>query len=214
MTKLRVAMFCISLDGFGAGPDQTLDKPLGLGGSKLHEWIFETAGGQRMIGGSGGEEGPDSDFMDAGFDNVGSWILGRNMFGPIRGEWGDSDWRGWWGEEPPYHCDVVGLTHHAREPLSMDGGTTFHFTDAPLADVRARALEAAAGKDVRVGGGVSTIQQFMRAGLLEELHLPIVPVLLGRGERLFDGVDADALGYEVAEVVPTTRATHVVLKKR
>jgi dihydrofolate reductase len=214
MPALRVLNFCMSFDGFGAGPDQSEENPLGVGAEALHSWIFETAAGRRMIGETGGAEDTDSELVDRGFENIGAWILGRNMFGPIRGEWGDSDWRGWWGDTPPYHSDVFVLTHHARAPLSMDGGTTFHFTADPIEAVLARAFDSAAGKDVRLGGGVATIQQFMRARLVDSLHIPVVPIALGRGERLFDGVDARALGYEVSEVVPSPRVMHVMMTKR
>jgi dihydrofolate reductase len=214
MPALRVHCFSMSFDGYGAGADQSEENPLGVGAEGLHEWILETAAGKKMIGSTGGTEGVDCDFVDEGFDNIGSWILGRNMFGPIRGEWGDSDWRGWWGDTPPYHCDVFVLTHHPREPLSMDGGTTFHFTADPIEDVLARAFESAGGKDVRLGGGVATLRQFMQARLVDSLHIPVVPITLGRGERVFEGVDANALGYEVSEVIPSSRVMHVRLTKR
>jgi dihydrofolate reductase len=213
MPALRVHCFSTSLDGFGAGPHQSEENPLGVGASGLHEWILETAAGKRMIGSTGGVEGADSDLVDEGFAGIGAWILGRNMFGPIRGEWGDSDWRGWWGDTPPYHCDVFVLTHHAREPLEMDGGTTFHFTSDPIEDVLARAFAAAGGQDVRLGGGVATIRQFMRARLVDMMHFAITPVMLGRGERLFEGVDAAALGYAVSEIVALRDVTHVRLTK-
>ena len=210
MPALRVHCFCMSVDGYAAGPDQSEENPLGVGAERLHEWIFETAAGQRMIGGSGGADDVDSAFVEEGFDNIGSWIVGRNMFGPIRGEWGDSDWRGWWGDTPPYHCDVYVLTHHARAPLSMDGGTTFHFTADPIEDVLARAFDSAAGQDVRLGGGAATVRQFMRAGLVDMLHIPVVPFLLHRGERL---MEEETAGYEISEVVQSPRVMHIRLTK-
>jgi len=212
MPRVRVESFTISLDGFGAGPNQDLANPLGVGGTSLHGWAMATRTFQtHVFGNDGGETGVDDDFAQRGFHNVGAWILGRNMFGPVRGPWPDESWRGWWGENPVYHVPVFVLTHHARAPLVMEGGTTFHFvTDGPEAAL-ARAREAAGDKDVRVGGGVQTIQQYLRLRLLDELHIAISPVLLGSGERLFDGVDLPALGYACTTHVATTRATHVVL---
>ncbi len=199
MAKLRVHNFSVSLDGYGAGPDQSLDNPLGVGGQRLHEWVFATRFGNRMIGRDGGLEGPDEDFMVEGDTGIGATIMGRNMFGPIRGPWGDDDWTGWWGDNPPYHHPVFVLTHHPRPPLTMAGGTTFNFVDDDIETVLERAFEAAGGQDVRLGGGVSTVQQYLRAGLIDELHIPIVPVLLGRGERLFDD---STDGYECVEYHP------------
>jgi dihydrofolate reductase len=212
MPRVRVESFTISLDGFGAGPNQDLANPLGVGGTSPHGWAMATRTFQtHVFGNDGGETGVDDDFAQRGFHNVGAWILGRNMFGPVRGPWPDESWRGWWGENPVYHVPVFVLTHHARAPLVMEGGTTFHFvTDGPEAAL-ARAREAAGDKDVRVGGGVQTIQQYLRLRLLDELHIAISPVLLGSGERLFDGVDLPALGYACTTHVATTRATHVVL---
>lgn len=214
MTRLRVESFTISLDGFGAGPDQSLDQPLGRGGQLLHGWAWPTRTFQRMFGKDDGTTGVDNDFAERGFRNVGAWILGRNMFAPTRGPWTDDGWKGWWGDTPPYHCPVFVLTHHARSPLEMLGGTTFHFVTGGIEDAWSSAREAAAGQDVRVGGGVSTIQQYLRARLIDELHIAVSPVLLGSGERLFEGVDLVALGYQVAESVPTAAATHVVLTRR
>jgi len=208
MPKLRLHTFAMSLDGYGAGVDQDLEHPLGIGGRLLHEWAFETA----TFGGSG--TGIDDDFAARGEVDIGATIMGRNMFGPIRGEWGDDRWRGWWGDNPPYHHDVFVLTHFPHEPIEMDGGTTFHFTDHDIETVLKRAFDAAGGLDVRLGGGVSTVRQYWRAGLIDEAHIPIVPVLLGRGERVFDDL-GDALDdYEVAEVVSSPAVTHVRIVKR
>src|SRR5581483_1557101 len=175
----------MSLDGYVAGPDQDLDNPLGAGGEQLHEWVFKTRGWRRMTGEEGGDEGPDNDFFDRGFEGIGATIMGRNMFGPVRGEWGDETWKGWWGDDPPYHHDVFVLTHHPRSSVDMDGGTTFHFvtegTDAALA----RARETAGDLDIRLGGGASVVRQYMRDGLIDELHVAVVPVFLGAGERIF-----------------------------
>jgi dihydrofolate reductase len=214
MSKLRVHCFAISLDGYGAGPDQKLENPLGVGGEGLHKWFIPTRTFKRTFGREGGTTGVDDDFAARGFENIGSWILGRNMFGPVRGPWPDDSWKGWWGDNPPYHCNVFVLTHHARAPLSMDGGTTFHFVTDGIEAALARAKDAAAGKDVRVGGGAATIRQYLRAGLIDEMHVAISPVLLGRGEHLFEGIDLPALGYACSEHVPSADATHVVLSKR
>jgi dihydrofolate reductase len=214
MARVRVNAFAISIDGFGAGPHQDLQNPLGIGGTALHDWAFPTRTFQRMFGKDGGETGIDDDYCARGFANVGAWILGRNMFGPVRGPWPDLSWKGWWGENPPYHTDVYVLTHHARAPLSMEGGTTFHFVTEGIRPALERALASAGGKDVRVGGGVATIQQFLRAGLVDEMHIAISPVLLGSGERLFSGVDALKLGFKCTERVATPKATHVVLSRR
>jgi dihydrofolate reductase len=214
MTILRVHAFSISLDGYGAGPDQDIDNPLGIGGMGVHDWVFPTATFQNMHGGGGGgATGPDDDFAAAGFENVGAWILGRNMFGPIRGDWGDEAWTGWWGDEPPYHCPVFVLTHHPRPSLEMAGGTTFHFVTGGHLEALDRAVGAAGDADVRVGGGVATVRQYLSAGLVDRIHLAIAPVLLGRGEHLLAGLDLLALGYEVVEHVPTSAATHVVLAR-
>jgi dihydrofolate reductase len=212
MGKLRVACFSISLDGYGAGPAQDLQNPMGVGGHALHEWFLPTRTFKRMQGKEGGETGIDDDFAARGFDNIGAWILGRNMFGPVRGPWPDDAWKGWWGDEPPYHVPVFVLTHHPREPIEMKGGTVFHFVTGGIVDALARAREAAGGKDVRLGGGVSTVRQYVQAGLVDELHLAISPVLLGSGEHLFAGLDWPAHGYRCAEHV-ATKATHVLLTK-
>jgi dihydrofolate reductase len=213
MSELRVQSFSISLDGYGAGPNQSLANPLGEGGMGLHQWAFATRTFREMFGQDGGATGVDDDFATRGFSNIGAWILGRNMFGPVRGPWPDESWKGWWGDNPPYHCPVFVLTHHPRAPLVMAGGTTFHFVTEGIAAALRRAREAANGKDVRLGGGVATIRQYLSAGLIDELHLAISPVLLGSGEHLLAGIDALKLGYRCAEHVPTPSATHVVLRK-
>ena len=213
MSRLRVQSFSMSLDGFGAGPDQSLANPLGIGGMGLHEWVFPTKTFQKMFGNDEGATGVDDEFAARGFGNIGAWILGRNMFGPIRGPWPDSSWQGWWGDTPPYHVPVFVLTHYARESITMNGGTTFLFVTEGIHGALQRALEAANSKDVRLGGGVATIQQYLRAGLVDEMHVAIAPILLGSGERLFTGVDMLALGYRCSEHVATQHATHVVLKK-
>lgn len=213
MTRIRVASFTISLDGYGAGPHQDLEHPLGLGGHDLHRWFIPTRTFQRTHGSGDGTTGIDNDFAERGFENLGAWILGRNMFGPIRGPWPGLEWKGWWGPNPPYHVPVFVLTHHSRPPLEMEGGTTFHFVTGGIHEALDRAREAAGGRDVRIGGGVNTIQQYLRAGLIDELHLAISPVLLGQGEHLFAGVDFRALGYDVAEFAASELATHVVLRR-
>jgi dihydrofolate reductase len=213
MTRARVESFTISLDGYGAGPNQDIDNPLGVGGTDLHRWAFPTRSFQQVLfGKSGGTTGVDDDFAARGFRNVGAWILGRNMFGPIRGSWPDMNWKGWWGDNPPYHVPVFILTHHARPPIEMDGNTTFHFVTGGIHEALDRAREAAAGMDVRIGGGPNTIQQYLREGLIDELHIAIVPIALGRGERLFEGVDLRALGYACVESAASEKAMHIVLR--
>src|SRR5262245_13763879 len=214
MSQLRVESFTISLDGFGAGPDQGLDSPLGVGGTALHGWAFQTRTFQRVLFGRAGSTGIDDDFAARGFRNVGAWIMGRNTFGPVRGPWPDDSWRGWWGNDPPYHCPVFVLTHHPRASIEMQGDTVFHFVTDGVHEALRRARAEAGAKDVRLGGGVATIQQYLREGLIDEMHLAISPVLLGSGERLFDGVDLVALGYECVEHVGTPNATHVVVRKK
>ena len=214
MPKLRVHNFAISLDGYAAGPDQSLDNPLGLGGTRLHEWAFASKAWHQMHGTDGGEETADDRFVIAGDAGVGATIMGRNMFGPIRGDWGDQQWRGWWGPDPPYHHPVFVLTHHPRDPIPMEGGTTFHFVTDGIESALAQAVAAAGGQDVRLGGGVATIQQYLYAGLVDELHVAIVPILLGRGERLFDHVGAAGDRYECAELVASPAVAHVRLVKR
>jgi dihydrofolate reductase len=214
MSRLRVESFTISIDGFGAGPNQDIRNPLGEGGSSLHAWAMSTRTFQKhLFGSDSGEAGVDDDFAMRGFENVGAWILGRNMFGPVRGPWPDESWRGWWGENPVYHVPVFVLTHHARPPLVMEGGTTFHFVTEGIEAALARAREAAKGRDVRVGGGVNVIRQYLRQRLIDEMHIVISPILLGAGERLFEGVNLPALGYSCTRHVATARATHLVLSR-
>jgi len=213
MSKLRVNAFSISIDGYGAGPDQSLDNPLGVGGQGLFEWFFPTRTFQGHIGKEGGTTGPDDDIAARSFDNLGAWIMGRNMFGPVRGPWPDESWKGWWGGNPPYHVPVFVLTHHARKPLVMAGGTTFHFVTNGIHAALGEARAAAKGKDVRIGGGAATIRQYLKAGLIDSLHLAISPVLLGSGEKPFDGIDMVGLGYRCTEHAATPMATHVVLAK-
>ena len=214
MTKLRVRIFTISIDGYGAGPDQSLDNPLGVGGRTLHPWLVATRTFQQMHGGEGGTTGVDNDFAARGFVNVGAWIMGRNMFGPVRGPWPDETWKGWWGRNPPYHNPVFVLTHHARPSITMEGGTVFHFVTEGINAALARATEAAKGQDVQIAGGVETIRQYLRAALIDEMQLAISPVLLGAGEHLFSGIDTLKLGYQCTEHVATPNATHIVLTKR
>jgi dihydrofolate reductase len=213
MTLLRVAGFSISIDGFGAGPNQTRDNPLGAGGMRLHEWMFGTRTFQKMNGKDGGTTGIDEDFAARGFRNVGAWILGRNMFGPIRGPWPDDTWKGWWGDTPPYHVPVFVLTNHPRDSIAMQGGTTFHFVSDGIVSALERAKAAANGLDVRLGGGVATIRQYLRASLIDEMHLAISPVLLGSGENLLRDIDMPALGFQCVEHASSSLATHVVLRK-
>jgi dihydrofolate reductase len=215
VTRVRVNSFTISLDGYGAGPDQDMEHPLGVGGTELPRWLVTTRTFQRtLFGADGGTTGIDDDFAARGFDNVGAWILGRNMFGPIRGPWPDMTWKGWWGDNPPYHVPTFILTHHARAPIEMEGGTTFYFVTGGIREALERARDAANGRDVRIGGGAATIRQYLGAGLIDEVHLAISPVLLGAGERLFEGVDARAQGYECVEFTASEKATHVVLRRQ
>ena len=214
MSKLRVLSYAVSLDGYSAGVDQDLEHPLGVRGPELMEWFFPTRMFQRMYGSGDGETGIDNGFAERGFDNLGAWILGRNMFGPVRGPWPDESWRGWWGEEPPYRVPVFVLTHHARAPLQMAGGTTFHFVTGGIHEALERAREAAAGRDIRLGGGAATVREYLQAGLIDDLHLALRPLLLGRGEALFAGLDLDALGYECTGMQPGERAVHMFLRKR
>jgi dihydrofolate reductase len=215
MPKLRVQGFTISLDGYGAGPGQSLENPLGVGGMALHQWLLPTRTFQKMLfGKEGGTTGTDDDFAARGIVNLGAWILGRNMFGPVRGPWPDDTWKGWWGDNPPYHVPVFVLTHHPRASITMAGGTTFHFVTDGIEAALRRATEAAGGKDIRLGGGVATIREYLQAGLIDEMHLAISPVLLGSGEHLLGGIDLTKLGFECTEHVPTASATHVVLTRR
>jgi dihydrofolate reductase len=231
MQKLRVQNFSVSLDGYSAGPNQSIDQPLGAGGTGLMEWFFQTRTFQEMhnresrgtvglrsvpeqtFGDEGGRAGIDDELAARGFENVGAWIIGRNMFGPIRGAWPNDDWKGWWGDDPPYRCDVFVLTHHARASLAMEGGTTFHFVTDGIESAWERARAAAKGKDVRLGGGIATVQAYLRAGLVDELHLAQSPVLLGTGESLFAGVDLVSLGYYCVKCVPSAKATHLLLRR-
>ncbi len=214
MSKVRVNCFTLSLDGFGAGPDQSLERPLGVGGESLHTWFYPTKTFQKMLGNDNGALGIDEDFARRGTENLGAWILGRNMFGPVRGPWPDESWKGWWGETPPYRCDVFVLTHHTRPPLKMDGGTTFHFITDGIHVALDRARAAANGKDIRIGGGVETIRQYLEAGLIDEMHIAVSPVLLGRGESLLTGLDLAARGFGPADYVGTEKAAHYVLAKK
>jgi len=213
MSRLLVRNYSISLDGYGAGPHQDLENPLGVGGAQLHEWVFATRSGNQMISREGGSEGLDDDFFSGRGTGVGATIMGRNMFGPIRGPWGESDWTGWWGEEPPFHHSVFVLTHHARPPLEMEGGTTFYFVDAGIEAALSAALHAAGDRDVLVGGGAATIRQYLRASLIDEMHLAVVPVLLGSGERLLDDLGPSASNYHCVEHVCSPAVTHVRLAR-
>lgn len=214
MSKLCVRAFAISLDGCGAGPDQSLENPLGVNGEKLHQWFFPTKTFQKMYGKDPGTEGVDNDFAAKSFENIGAWILGRNMFGPVRGPWPDESWKGWWGDNPPYHVPVFVLTHHKRPSLVMEGGTVFHFVTDGIEAALKQARQAANGKDVRVGGGAATIRQYLQAGLIDELHLVQAPIFLGKGENLFAGLDLPALGYAPTDRVHTPAATHLIVTKQ
>jgi dihydrofolate reductase len=214
MSRLRVHCFAISLDGYGAGPDQDADNPLGVGGMALHEWVFGTRTFRQLHGQDGGATGIDDDFVARGFDNIGAWIIGRNMFGPVRGQWADDAWKGWWGDNPPFHTPVFVITHHPRASIDMSGGTSFHFVTDGIHAALERAVDAAKGHDVRLGGGVATIRQYLRAGLIDEIHLGMSPVLLGSGECLLEGIDAPQLGYQCTEHVATANVKHFVITKR
>ena len=213
MTRLLARGFSISLDGYGAGPRQTREEPLGVGGEGLHDWLVTSRTFKRMQGREGGETGIDEDFAARSMAGMGAWIMGRNMFGPIRGPWPDESWRGWWGTNPPYHVPVFVLTHHERPPLEMEGGTVFYFVTDGIHAALERAREAAGQLDVRIGGGVSTIRQCLEARLIDEMHLAVTPVLLGSGEHLFGGLDLPALGYRIAECVPSARAVHYIISR-
>ena len=214
MSKLKVQAFTVSIDGYGAGPRQSLPEPLGVGGESLHEWLIHTRTFKEMVvGGQGGSTGVDDAFARRSFDDVGAWIMGRNMFSPSRGPWPDDQWKGWWGKNPPYHVSTFVLTHHARESIAMEGGTVFHFVTGGIHEALDRAREAARGRDIRVGGGVATVRQYLQAGLVDEMHLAISPVLLGSGEALLHGIDLLQLGLRVTEYVPTPHAAHLVLAK-
>ena len=219
MSKLKVLCFGVSVDGYGAGPDQSMDNPMGMGGMSLHEWVFPTEAFQKMHldmpgrGQTGGTKGIDNDFALKGFENIGAWILGRNMFGPMRGSWEDYSWQGWWGNNPPYHMPVYILTHHARPAIEMEGGTTFHFVTDGIEAALEMAKEGAKEKDIRLGGGVQTIRQYLDAKLVDEMHLAVSPVLLGSGENLFRGINLAELGYECANYTPSDKAAHIVIKR-
>ena len=213
MAKVKVAAFSISLDGYGAGPRQDINDPLGVRGTELFSWFFDTEVFKKINGQSGGSRGVDNDIAVKSFENVGAWILGRNMFGPVRGPWPDESWKGWWGEEPPYHVPVFVLTHHARAPLEMKGGTTFHFVTDGAESALKQATAAAQGKDVRIGGGVATLQQYLAAGAIDEMHFAMSPVLLGEGENFFAGMDLPKLGFKVDRKIEGENATHLIVKK-
>lgn len=214
MPKIRVNSYSVSLDGYAAGPNQSLQNPLGERGPELFEWFFGTRTWNQMQGKEGGRTGVDDDWARGAMDGIGAWILGRNMFGPVRGPWPDESWKGWWGDEPPYHVPVFVLTHHARAPIEMKGGTVFHFVTEGIQSALQRAKQAAKDKDVRIGGGAATIRQYLRAGLIDQLHLAFRPVLMGAGENLFAGLDMAALGYRCTNHVFGERAMHAVLTRR
>lgn len=218
MGKVKVAAFSVSLDGYGAGTDQSLENPLGRRGEELHEWIFPTNMFQKLYGKGEGTQGVDNDFAERSFENLGAWIMGRNMFGPVRGPWPNDEWKGWWGENPPYHVPVFVLTNHARDPITMKGGTVFHFVTDGIESALEKARKAANGKDIRIGGGVSTIRQYLLAGHIDEMHLAFSPVFLGAGEHFFagtnsPGVDLPELGFTDIQTTYGKSATHVVLKR-
>jgi dihydrofolate reductase len=214
MQKLRVESFSISIDGYGAGTEQSLENPLGLGGANLHKWFFPTKTFQKnVMKKNEGTTGIDNDFAERGFNNIGAWILGRNMFSPLRGPWPDDNWKGWWGDNPPYHVPVFILTNHPRNSIEMDGGTIFHFVTEGIHSALEKAFESARGKDVRLGGGVSTIRQYLKEKLLDEMHITISPVFLGSGENLFSGINMLSLGYKCTKQVATENATHIIIKK-
>jgi dihydrofolate reductase len=213
MSKVQITNFTISLDGYGAGPHQTMKEPLGKGGEELHTWMFPTKRFRAMGGHTDGTEGVDNDLVQKAFENVGAWIMGRNMFGPIRGDWTDDEWKGWWGENPPYHVPVFVLTHYERKPVEMKGGTTFHFITTGIQSALDEAKKAANGNDIRIGGGVSTIRQFLEAGYVDEIHLAISPIFLGAGEHLFSGIDMHKLGYNSIQRIEGGLATHIIISK-
>ena len=213
MSKIRVAAFSVSVDGFGAGPEQSLKDPMGKRGMELHQWFLGTRTFRTMLGKDGGSTGVDEDYATKGNSGFGAFILGRNMFGPVRGEWPDDSWKGWWGDNPPYHAPTFILTHHPRDPIVMAGGTTFHFITGGITQALEQARAAAGGRDIKISGGVSTVRQFIQAGLVDEMHFAIAPVLLGRGEAVFAGIDLPALGFRVASHQSTEFATHITLAK-
>ncbi len=211
MSRVRVNAFSISADGYGAGTDQSLEDPLGRRGEELHEWVFGTRTFRKMYGNDGGSDGVDEGYAARGMAGLGAWIMGRNMFGPVRGEWPDHDWKGWWGDNPPYHCPVFVLTHHERPPLEMAGGTVFHFVTDGIESALEQARAAAGERDIRIGGGVATVREYLAARAIDELHIPVAPVLLGKGEALFAGLDLDALGYRVASQEAGENAVHLTI---
>ncbi|WP_427018857.1 dihydrofolate reductase family protein [Pseudarthrobacter sp. P1] len=213
MPKLRVHNFAMSLDGYAAGPHQDINHPLGVGGERLHEWVFSTAAGRRMVGGDGGLSGIDNDFLERADHGIGATIMGRNMFGPIRGPWTNEKWKGWWGENPPYHHPVFVLTRYPRAPFSMEGGTTFNFVTEGIEAALDQAMDAAAGADVRLGGGAATVQAYLRAGLVDHLHVAMVPILLGSGERLFDHLDGGPAGMALVEFAASDGVAHAVFER-
>jgi dihydrofolate reductase len=213
MARLVVRGFSISLDGYGAGPNQSLENPLGVGGESLHDWLVSTRTFKRIVGKEGGETGVDEDFAARSMSGIGAWILGRNMFGPIRGPWPDESWRGWWGKNPPYHAPVFVLTHHQRPPLEMEGGTVFHFVTEGIHAALESARTAAGAQDIRLLGGVATIRQYLQARLIEEMHLAVSPILLGSGEHLLASIDLPALGYRCTESVPSAKSVHYIMAR-
>ena len=213
MGRVRVAGFAVSVDGFGAGPDQSLQDPLGRRGTELHRWFFGTRTFKAMMGQEGGSDGVDESFARRSMEGFGAFILGRNMFGPVRGPWTNEDWKGWWGDNPPYHAPTFVLTHHPRAPIEMQGGTTFHFVTGGIEEALRLAREAAGDRDVKIGGGVATVRQYLQAGHVDELHFAISPVFLGQGEAMFAGIDLPGLGYTVAEHASTEHAHHILLQR-
>ena len=213
MTKVRVAGFGVSLDGFAAGPEQSLANPLGKNGPELFQWFFPTRTFRAMVGEEGGSTGVDEQYAQRSMAGFGAFILGRNMFGPIRGPWPDETWKGWWGDNPPYHAPTYILTHHARPSIELEGGTTFHFVTDGIESALRQARAAAGRKDVKIGGGVDTVRQYLRAGLIDDMHLALAPVVLGQGEALFPGLDLRELGFRVVERAATDAATHLVLAR-
>ena len=213
MPRLRVLGFSISLDGYGAGPSQTMEAPLGIGGEALHDWLVTSRTFKRMYGGEGGEGGVDEDFAARSMAGIGAWILGRNMFGPVRGPWPDDSWRGWWGANPPYHTPVFVLTHHPRPPVEMEGGTVFHFVTDGINAALERARATAGDRDIRLLGGAATIRQYLQARLVDEMHLAVSPILLGSGEHLLAGLDMPALGYKITDCIPSAKAVHYIIAR-
>lgn len=214
MGKVKVAGFSVSLDGFGAGPHQDLQNPLGLRGMELHQWVFKTEFFGKMTGQGGGVRDTNNDFAEKAAANVGAWILGRNMFGPVRGKWPNDEWKGWWGANPPYHVPTFVLTHHSRPPLKMEGDTTFYFITDGIESALQQAKSAAGGKDVRIGGGVATIRQYLKIGAIDEMHLAVAPVVLGAGENFFQGLNLAEMGFSVTSYTPTPDAAHIILEKK